>query len=66
MDNELAKRLILDRECSIKRNRSRLNDARALERWSGAAGTALLDFRWREVRVIVNDIVMGLRGVTNA
>lgn len=57
-----AQRLIFDREVRLKRSRSRLHDARALERWSGSSGTGLMTFRWPVVQNIVRDIRTALDG----
>ena len=58
--NESALKLISQRERSIKRNRARLHNQRALELWSGDAGTAPLSYRWGQARTIVLDILEGL------
>ena len=52
--------LIHNRERSLKRGQARLDNPRALELWSGAAGTGRLDFRWGVSRGILSDIVEGL------
>lgn len=57
---EPARRLVGERERALKRGLSRLDNARALELWNGAAGTAALDYRWRPSRVILRDIHQGL------
>ena len=59
--NERARSLIHKRERSIKGDRSRLDNRRALELWSGAAGTAQLNYRWPVVQTIILDILTGLR-----
>ncbi len=64
IENAQARSLIMDREFNIKHKRARLTNQRALEQWSGAAGTAQLDYRWHVVQVIINDILMGLTGGT--
>jgi len=51
-----ARSLVGDRERSLKRGLSRLENTRALELWNGAAGTAALDYRWRNARVILDDV----------
>jgi hypothetical protein len=40
----------------LKGSQSRLDSPRALERWSGAAGTRPLDYRWRVTSRIIADI----------
>ena len=53
-----ARDLIANRERQLKRARARIGNPRALELWSGAAGTAQLDYRWgRPVRALLNDIL---------
>ena len=58
-DSELRD-LIHNRERMLKRGQARLDNPRALELWSGAAGTGRLDFRWGVSRTILTDIVEGL------
>lgn len=60
--NRRAWQLISDRERAIKGGRARLHSASALQLWSGAAGTARLNYRWTVVQQIVRDIVSGLVG----
>ncbi len=62
-----ARDLIRNRERRLKGRRARLENPRALEMWSGAAGVARLSYRWPQVQVIVKDILEGLgRGVRRA
>ena len=58
--DKAAQSLIYNREVALKRNRARLQNQRALELWSGAAGAGQLDYRWGVVNKIVNDILQGL------
>lgn len=58
---ERLKRLIGNRERSIKKTQSRLTNAKLLGGWSGASGTGQLVYRWPQVRRIVADIHDGLR-----
>ncbi len=55
-----ARALVRDREVWLKRGRSRLENQRHLEMWSGAAGIAQLEYRWSIARRITNDILRGL------
>jgi hypothetical protein len=55
-----ARKLISEREWLLKRKRARLHNKRALEMWSGAAGTARLNYRWGNARAILDDILKGL------
>jgi hypothetical protein len=59
-DDDTARRMVRHRELQLKRSRSRLADPRRREQWSGASGTARMDYRWSTVRPIVNDILEGL------
>jgi hypothetical protein len=61
-DDPDARRLIQDRERSIKHGLARLENKRALERWQGASGARQLTFRWGTVQTIVNDIVSAEEG----
>jgi len=55
-----ARAVISQRERSIKRDRARLHNKRALELWRGDAGTAPLSYRWPQAQRIVLDILEGL------
>jgi len=57
---EPARRLIHERERTVKRGLARLDSRRALENWGGASFLARLDYRWDNVRVILADIQEGL------
>ena len=65
-ENEEARMLIALRERRLKRNRARLENQRALELWSGAAGTSMLSYRWEIARVMISDIILGLQEGLNA
>jgi len=53
--------LIYTRELEVKGRRSRLRNPDYLAKWSGAAGTQQLDYRWHVVKNIINDIIRGLK-----
>ena len=57
-----AQALIRERERGLKKSLARLDNRRALELWSGAAGTAQLNFRWRIAQRILKDVYQGLSG----
>ena len=59
-DDKRMHGLVHDREYRLKRNRSRLENPRHLELWSGDAGTGQLDFRWGIGNRIARDIQIGL------
>ncbi|MDW7730776.1 MAG: DUF6361 family protein, partial [Bacillota bacterium] len=61
-ENTDARKLIILRERRLKRNRARLENQRALEMWTGAAGTSVLSYRWEIARSMINDILAGLQG----
>jgi hypothetical protein len=52
--------LLTSRESYLKGPLARLQNARALEMWGGAAGAFQLDFRWGNARMIVSDVRAGL------
>ena len=60
MENGQARLMIRQRESDLKKGLARLENPRALELWTGAAGMGRLDFRWNRTRQIVNDILEGL------
>ncbi|MBQ4788997.1 hypothetical protein F9U39_06140 [Pectobacterium versatile] len=53
--------LIRAREIALKGPRSRFKNRRALEQWSGHAGTQQLVYRWHNVQIVLNDLARGLR-----
>lgn len=59
-DSTTMRSLIGDRERALKRSQSRLDNHRALELWSGAAGTSRLSYRWPKAELIITDILRGL------
>ena len=54
--------LIRLREYMLKRDRARLHNRRALDRWGGSAGAFQLDYRWLTVKTILKDITNGILG----
>lgn len=62
IENRRAQDLIANREIALKGKLARLESPRSLELWSGSAGTAQLDYRWRVTQNIVRDILAGLTG----
>jgi hypothetical protein len=61
-DNERTRRLIHERERALKKNLARLDNQRALELWTGAAGSSQLNYRWPVTQRIVSDILRGMAG----
>lgn len=59
--DDTARRVIHEREVALKRGRARLENKRALELWSGAAGASQLNYRWPVVNTICNDILRGMQ-----
>lgn len=59
-DDANARRLLTDRERQLKGARSRIENPRARELWSGAAATAPLEYRWTVAQRIILDILDGL------
>lgn len=57
LDNHTQLRqLIRAREADVKRDRARLDNPRALERWQGGAGLGRADYRWRIARSHLADL----------
>jgi len=48
------------RERQLKGSRSRFGNPRALNTWSGQAGTGLLTYRWGTVQRFLKDLYQGL------
>ncbi len=59
-DQAAARDLIANRERQLKHALARLDNPRALELWTGAAGVFRLDYRWGVTQTLVNDILRGL------
>src|SRR5690606_16920498 len=56
-----ARELVRRREIMLKGGRSRFSNLRTREeRWSGHAGTGRIDYRWFQVRRLLNDLHDGL------
>jgi len=58
--NHVARRMLTNRELSLKGGLARLTNRRALERYSGSAGLSRMNYRWPNVKQIVRDIQQGL------
>ena len=52
---------IMSREISLKRNRARMKNQRALELWQGDSGTGQLNYRWATASIFIADILKGLK-----
>lgn len=61
--HEAARRLVHQREKSLKVKLARLENRDALRNWNGAAGAGRLDYRWRQAKTIVDDILVGRKGL---
>jgi hypothetical protein len=66
VDDPAIRTLIAARERSMKGNLARLQNRRALERWSGRSGIYQLSYRWNEGRTLMRDIADGLRAGRDA
>jgi hypothetical protein len=62
VEDDQARTLIRNRERFLKKNLARLHNQRALELWSGKSGTDRLDFRWKVVQQLIEDIRRPLVG----
>ncbi len=65
-DSAEIRQLIERRERALKGGLARLTNPRALERWNGASGLGELTYRWPNARVVIADVVEGLKGVHDA
>jgi hypothetical protein len=66
VESQPARRLVHERERVLKGPLARLDNQRARELWSGAAGIRRLTFRWGNAMVIVTDILQGFEGASHA
>jgi hypothetical protein len=60
-DHPDARRLIENREQTLKGVRSRLRNRRALEQWRGASGLGRLAYRWPTAKTFLQDLYKGLQ-----
>ncbi len=63
-DHKPSESLLREREATLKRSRSRLENPRALELWPGQSGIHQYNYRWPVTSSFVEDILKGLRGET--
>jgi hypothetical protein len=47
----------------LKGKLARLDNRDALRNWNGAAGTGRLDYRWRQAKTVIGDILVGQKGI---
>jgi hypothetical protein len=62
IDHKSVRTEIMSREISLKRNRARLKNQRALELWQGDSGTRQLSYRWETASTFISDLLTGLKG----
>ncbi len=60
-DHSQTEALLTQREMQLKRGRARLQNPRALERWSGASGTIPLEYRWSTAAAFAQEILSSLK-----
>ena len=58
-DDREARTLVSEREIFQKRNQARLRNDAMMRQWGGASGAGRLDFRWPNIKTLLNDIVNG-------
>ncbi|MBW2647851.1 MAG: hypothetical protein JRE23_17110 [Deltaproteobacteria bacterium] len=63
IEDEAARRLIVERERRIKGSRARLKNPRMLELWGGSSGSDPLSFRWQVAQRHLNDILNGKNNI---
>jgi hypothetical protein len=61
-DDRQARDLVMNREKSVKRLRSRFVNPTALKNWSGEVGTGEMKFRWGNAKILLSDIAAGQHG----
>lgn len=61
IDDQTACQLIHYREVQLKRQRARLENPRALERWPGHSGDRQLEYRWSVANTFAGEILAGLQ-----
>ena len=54
-----ARALVYERELRQKGSQARLRNDRLMRQWGGASGAGRLDFRWPNIKTLLNDIVDG-------
>jgi hypothetical protein len=59
-DDPAVREMIRRREMALKKSRSRFNNRRALDQWSGYSGLSLMTYRWRNAAVFLKDLHAGL------
>jgi len=60
-DDPDVREMIRRREMALKKSRSRFNNRRALDQWSGYSGLGLMTYRWRNAAVFLKDLHTGLQ-----
>jgi hypothetical protein len=60
-DSSEARKLIYNREITLKKALARLENKSTLQLWQGASGTSPLKYRWNPTKRIVMDILEGLK-----
>ena len=58
-DDRDARALVRNREFHQKGSQARLRNDRLMRQWGGASGAGRLDFRWQNVKTLLNDIADG-------
>jgi hypothetical protein len=61
LQSERLKKLIEEREKTLKKSKSRFINEKALQQWSGASGLHKLNYRWHNVKVLLEDLYQGLK-----
>ena len=58
-EDPYARALVCERELRQKRSQARLRNDRLMRQWGGSSGAGRLDFRWPNIKTLLNDIVDG-------
>jgi len=60
IDDTFARKLIRQREISLKKAHSRFKNQRALDQWGGSSGLGRMTYRWPTASAFLNDLYSGL------
>ena len=60
-DDSAPARLVRRREKALKQHRSRFQNRRLLDQWSGGSGLYRMSYRWSKVRDYIGELAAGLR-----
>jgi hypothetical protein len=59
-DSSASRRMVRERERSLKKTQSRFDNRVALAQWAGSSGLMMLNYRWRNASTLLQDLRDGL------